>query len=619
MRDTPTTHPAEHIWESDMAKVSAAEAMLKVLEDWGVSTIYGLPGGSLDSTMNAIHTFRDRIHYVGVRHEEVGALAAVAQAKLTGRIGVALGSAGPGAVHLHNGLYDARTDKDPVLALVGQVSKSFMNTDYFQEMPENPVFGDVAVYNRTVTSPELLPLVVDTAIRTAYAKRGVAVVVIPKDLGWAQIEDDYASSAGAWVQPDWRQSARPEDVTRVLELLLSAERPVIYFGQGARGGAKQLVELSRLLGLPLLSSYLGKTVLDDAEPAYLVSMHRVATKPSVDVGRTADLVLFVGSNFEFGEQFSPSARFIDVNLEPTVIGARHPVELGIRADAAVFLEQLLDEARTAAVASGGALPGSEQRSRWLAAAEEDKRQWVAWIAERAQDPEPPVRLEAVYAEINRVADRDAVFGIDVGNVNIQTARFLHLGPGNLMVTSPLYATMGFGLPAGIAAALSFPGRQVWTLSGDGAMAMVVPDLVTQAEQHLPVINVVLTNQSLGFIQAEQDDTPQPHSGVTLSDIDFAKVAEGFGVKGYTVRTRDELRTVLDHVARTTEPVLIDIKVTDDRELPVEHFPVHEDDHPDLPAFRRRYRAESLEAFATIAARHGVRLPAVATGGARVTS
>ena len=230
-----------------------------------------------------------------------------------------------------------------------------------------------------------------------------------------------------------------------------------------------------------------------------------------------------------------------------------------------------------------------------------------------------MRLEAVHAEINRVADRDAVFGIDVGNVNIQTARFLHLGPGNLMVTSALYATVGFGLPAGIAAALSFPGRQVWTLSGDGAMAMVVPDLVTQAEQHLPVINVVLTNKSLGFILAEQDDTPQPHSSVTLSDIDFAKVAEGFGVKGFTVRTRDELRTVLDHVARTTEPVLIDIKVTDDRELPVEHFPVHEDDHPDLPAFRRRYRAESLDAFATIAARHGVRLLAVATARATATS
>ncbi len=587
-----------------MTKISAANAMMKVLEEWGVRTVYGLPGGSLDSTMDAIHSFRERIRYVGVRHEEVGALAAVAQSKLTGRIGVALGSAGPGAVHLLNGLYDARADNVPVLALVGQVPTSLMNTDYFQEMPENPVFDDVAVYNRTVTSAELLPQVVDTAIRTAYAKRGVAVVVIPKDLGWAQIADDYVSSANAWVQPEWSLAARPEDVARTLELLTSANRPIIYFGRGARGAADQLTELSRLLNAPLLSTYLGKTILDDSEPSYLISTGRVSTKAAVDVGLTADLVLFVGTNYEFGAHlFSSSARFIDVNLEASAIGARHAVELGIRADAAVFLGQLLDAARAATPAAGGAAAGA--RARWLAAAQEDKRKWDAWIAERAADEDLPVRLEAVYAEINRVVDRDAVFGVDVGNVNIQSARLLHMGPGNQMVTSPFYATMGFGLPAGIAAALSYPGRQVWTLSGDGGMAMVIQDLVTQAEQRLPIINVVFTNSSLGFIEAEQDDTPQPRSGVELADVDFAKVAEGFGVRGFTVRTREELRAVLDRVAHTEEPVLIDIKVTDDRQLPVEQFPIHAADRADFADFRRRYRADALEPFAEIAARHGV--------------
>lgn len=587
-----------------MTKISAANAMMKVLEEWGVRTVYGLPGGSLDSTMDAIHSFRERIRYVGVRHEEVGALAAVAQSKLTGRIGVALGSAGPGAVHLLNGLYDARADNVPVLALVGQVPTSLMNTDYFQEMPENPVFDDVAVYNRTVTSAELLPQVVDTAIRTAYAKRGVAVVVIPKDLGWAQIADDYVSSANAWVQPEWSLAARPEDVARTLELLTSANRPIIYFGRGARGAADQLTELSRLLNAPLLSTYLGKTILDDSEPSYLISTGRVSTKAAVDVGLTADLVLFVGTNYEFGAHlFSSSARFIDVNLEASAIGARHAVELGIRADAAVFLGQLLDAARAATPAAGGAAAGA--RARWLAAAQEDKRKWDAWIAERAADEDLPVRLEAVYAEINRVVDRDAVFGVDVGNVNIQSARLLHMGPGNQMVTSPFYATMGFGLPAGIAAALSYPGRQVWTLSGDGGMAMVIQDLVTQAEQRLPIINVVFTNRSLGFIEAEQDDTPQPRSGVELADVDFAKVAEGFGVRGFTVRTREELRAVLDRVAHTEEPVLIDIKVTDDRQLPVEQFPIHAADRADFADFRRRYRADALEPFAEIAARHGV--------------
>lgn len=160
--------------------VPAADEMMRVLYEWGVKRIYGLPGGSLDSTMNSIHTYRDRIDYIGVRHEEFGALAAVAEAKITGRIGVMLGSAGPGAAHLVNGLYDAKMDNIPVLAIVGQVPSSRMNLDFFQELPENPMFADATVYNRTVMTAEQLPLVIDTAIRTAYAKRGPAVVVLPK-------------------------------------------------------------------------------------------------------------------------------------------------------------------------------------------------------------------------------------------------------------------------------------------------------------------------------------------------------------------------------------------------------------------------------------------------------
>lgn len=210
-----------------MTKANASNVMMRVLQDWGVHTVYGLPGGSFDSTMNALHDFSDRIRYVGVRHEEIGALAAVAEAKLTGHIGVVFGSAGPGAVHLLNGLYDARTDHVPVLALIGQVPTSAMNTDFFQELDENPIFSDVAVYDRTVMTAEQLPQVVDTAIRTAYAKRGVAVVVIPKDLGWTPIEDDYVSSAAAYVQPEWDLSARDEDVRRALDLLLEAQRPII--------------------------------------------------------------------------------------------------------------------------------------------------------------------------------------------------------------------------------------------------------------------------------------------------------------------------------------------------------------------------------------------------------
>lgn len=583
-----------------MAKINAADAMMKVLESWGVKRIYGLPGGSLDSTMNAIHNYRDRIHYVGVRHEEAGALAAVAEAKLTGRIGVTLGSAGPGAVHLLNGLYDAKTDNVPVLAIVGQVPSAVMNLDFFQEFPENPMFADVAVYNRTVMTPAQLPLVIDSAIREAYEKRGVAVVVIPKDFGWADIEDNYPSSANAFQEPQWERAARAEDVQTALDMLINAKRPYIYFGQGARPSGALLRELSDLLQIPMGSTYLGKPTLEGDEPAWMLSTGRVATKPGVDGARSADTVLFLGTNFEF-PLFNPQADFIDVNLRPSTIGKRHKAKLGILADVNVFLRQLLEAAK--ALGKSAKELGAAHQG-WYDAAVENRAQWDKWIARKAQErDEAPARFEPIYQAINDMADPDAVFGVDVGNVNIATGRFLHMDKDKTFVTSPLYATMGFGLPAGIAAALEYPGREVWTLSGDGGFAMMSQDLIAQRDEHLPIINVVFTNSSLGFIEAEQDDTQQPHSGVQLSDVDFATVAEGFGVKGYTVHTGAEFEKVLKEVKGTKEPVVIDVKITNDRLLPVEKFIGIQGDREQFDALVSAYDAAELEPFEEILARH----------------
>ncbi|OFE18063.1 pyruvate oxidase [Humibacillus sp. DSM 29435] len=582
-----------------MTLVNASNAMMKVLQDWGVKNVYGLPGGSFDSTMNALHDFRETIRYIGVRHEEVGALAAAAEAKLTGKIGVTFGSAGPGAVHLLNGLYDARHDHAPVLALIGQVATPLMNMDYFQELPENPIFADVAVYNRTVTTAEQLPDVIDTAIRHAYERRGVAVVVIPRDLGWTKITDGYISSANSYAQPEWTLGARIADVEKTLDLISAAARPIIYFGRGADGAAAELRELSELMQLPLMSTYLAKGILPDDYPGYMISTGRVSTKPGTDVGKSADLILFIGTNYEFGTaMFDPEASFIDVNLDATAIGARHATVLGIRADGPEFLRQLLAAARARECAR-------ENHAGWYLSALEDKRDWDSWIAAQSVDTRVPVRIPPVFAEINRIAAVDAVFGVDVGNINIETARFLHMTEQRTMTTSALYATMGYGLPASIAAALVYPERQVWSLSGDGGFAMVAQDLATQALYHLRIINIVLTNRSLGFIEGEQDDQGQPHSGVELMDIDFARVAEGFGVRGITARTIPELRSALAEALDATEPILIDVKVTDDRLLPTEIYPLRRGDRPDFDEFVARYEASALRPFAETLADHGV--------------
>lgn len=303
-------------------QINAGDAVLRVLEQWGVPRIYGLPGGSFDSMMNAIHDERDRIDFIQVRHEEAGALAAAAEAKLTGRIGVCFGSSGPGAVHLLNGLYDAREDGVPVLALVGEVPQQFMNIDFFQAMDEVPMFSDVAVFDRAATNADGLPGLVDEAIRRAYKNKGVSVVIIPKDLAWARIEDRPVASAADFRKP--QPLKPPEDlVARAVEMIRSAKAPLLYFGQGARGARDELVAMSEKFKMPMVSTFPAKGIVEDTYPAYLQSAGRVATKTATEAIYTADLSVWIGSDNPFGSMFvAPHTKVIQIDMDPSKLGKR---------------------------------------------------------------------------------------------------------------------------------------------------------------------------------------------------------------------------------------------------------------------------------------------------------
>lgn len=538
--------------------IKSGIAMARVLEDWGVDHLYGIPGGSFNSSMDAFFNERAKIKYIQVRHEEVGALAAAADAKVTGKLGVAFGSAGPGATHLFNGLYDAKMDHVPVLALIGQVATDTMNSDYFQEMNENPMFTDVAVYNRTVMTAKQLPSVVDQAIRHAYKEKGVAVVTIPVDLGWQDIPDTFESTAANYrvnlPQPD------DKDLDEILRLVEQAKQPMIYIGQGARGASEEVQKFAEMYNLPIASSALAKGIIPDRNPAYLASAGRVATKPAIEALAVADLILFMGSDFPFaGYFFNPAAKFVQVDIDSSKFGKRHHVDLAVLADVKATLAGL--------IAKGSAQP----TNKWYQANLDNNKNWHDWINKMAQSTKTPLRVEPIYKEINRIAKKDAAFLIDVGNVTIDSLRFLEMNPKQSFTTSGWFATMGYALPGGIAAQLSYPERQVFTISGDGGFTMVAQDLVTMAKYHLPVINVVLSNDSFGFIKAEQDDTKQSHYGVDIASVDFAKVAEGYGVKGFKVTNHDELVAAFDYAKTATEPVVIDVKIADERPIPVEQL------------------------------------------------
>ncbi|BDR54621.1 pyruvate oxidase [Bombiscardovia apis] len=572
-----------------VSKINAGDAVLRVLEQWGVPRIYGMPGGSFDSMMNAIHDERDRIDFIQVRHEEGGALAASAEAKLTGRIGVCFGSSGPGAVHLLNGLYDAREDGVPLLALVGEVPQQYMNIDYFQAMDEEPMFADVAVYNRTATSAQGLPALVDEAIRRAYKYNGVAVITIPKDLAWAEIDDLPVATAKNFRKP-MPIPPHQDLIEEAVKLLESAKAPLLYFGMGARDTHDELIEMSNTFKMPLTSTFPAKGIVEDDFPAYLQSAGRVATKTATEAQYQCDVMLWVGSDNPFGSQFvAPYTKVIQIDNDGAKLGKRFQpeVSVAIQADAKLALRAILDA-------------GHEQESKpYYRACIKSKQNWQEWIDSFNEDESTPLRPEPIFHILNEQLDDNDVLIPDVGNVDINFLRLAKIKPSNKWCVSGKHATMGFAVPAALAAKLEYPDSTVYSLSGDGGFAMLSEEILAQLKYHAPVINVVFSNETLGFIEAEQlDDSHQPLSGVDLPDTDWAKVAEGYGAVGFTVRTLDDARKAFAEAKKADRASVIDVKLTHERPLDTRYMRFAETckDPEQVKEFQDRLQAGSLKSL-----------------------
>ena len=553
-----------------------------VLEAWGIDHIYGIPGGSFNSTMDALYHEREAVKYVQVRHEEAGALAAAADAKLTGKVGAVFGSAGPGASHLINGLYDAQMDHVPVLALLGQVASTAMNYNAFQELNENPMFADVSVYNRTVMTPESLPHVIDEAIKAAYQQKGVAVVTIPVDFGFEEIEEAEIATAKnhktGVVFPD------ETDLKAALPLIETAHQPVLYIGQGIRGNFDAIKAFSEHFSMPVAASVLAKGIVPDLYENFLGFAARVATKPANEALADADLIVFVGSDFPFGRNFfNPSAKFIQVDIDAAKFGRRHNVDQSVLGDGATALRRWVE--------LGTARPADA----WLKANQENIRNWHAWRKSFYNDESTPLRAEPVFKEINRIAEQDAVYVADVGNVTLNAIRHLEMNGEQQFTTSGWFATMGNGVPGGIAAQLTYPDKQVFTFSGDGGFAMQMQDVITQVKYNLPIINVVFSNDAFGFIEAEQEDTEQQKFGVFLEGADFGKVGEALGADGFTITEYSQLEPAFTAAKASKRPVVIDVKIKDERPLPVEALQLEPEKFSveQINAFKEKYQVHDM--------------------------
>ena len=578
-------------------KISAGLAALKVMSGWGVHTMYGIPSGTLSGLMNAMGDPENKIKFLQVKHEEVGAMAAVMQWKFGGNLGVAVGSGGPGATHLINGLYDAAMDNIPVLAILGSKPVRELNMDSFQELNQNPMYDNIAVYNRRVATAEQLPHLVDDAIRTAIAKRGVAVLEVPADFGFTEIDADslYSTplySSGLTYKEYKSAPVDESDITAAVDILNQAKRPVIYAGIGTMGHGSAVQALSRKMKAPIITTGKNFETFDWDFEGFTGSTFRVGWKPANEAILEADTVLFVGTNFPFSEvegTFRNVNKFIQIDNNPAMLGKRHQNDVAILGDAGEAIAAILDKVS----------PVND--SPWWQANVANVKNWRGYMDKLEQKTEGDLQAYQVYNAINKYAAEDAIFSIDVGNVTQMSVRHLHMTDKNMWRTSPLFATMGIGLPGGIGAKNTYPDRQVWNLMGDGAFSMTYPDVVTNVRYKLPVINVVFTNTEYGFIKNKYEDTNTYNFGVDFTDVDYAKIAEAQGAVGLTVSRIEDIDQVMKEALdyyNQGRVVVVDAKITKDRPIPVETLKLDTNLYSEsvVEAYKEKYEAQDLVPF-----------------------
>ena len=586
-------------------KITASAAMLNVLKTWGVDTIYGIPSGTLSSLMDALAEDKD-IRFLQVRHEETGALAAVMQAKFGGSIGVAVGSGGPGATHLINGVYDAAMDNTPFLAILGSRPVNELNMDAFQELNQNPMYNGIAVYNKRVAYAEQLPKVIDEACRAAVSKKGPAVVEIPVNFGFQEIDENSYYGSGSYERSFIAPALNEVEIDKAVEILNNAERPVIYAGYGGVKAGEVITELSRKIKAPIITTGKNFEAFEWNYEGLTGSAYRVGWKPANEVVFEADTVLFLGSNFPFAEvyeAFKNTEKFIQVDIDPYKLGKRHALDASILGDAGQAAKAILDKVNPV------------ESTPWWRANVKNNQNWRDYMNKLEGKTEGELQLYQVYNAINKHADQDAIYSIDVGDTTQTSTRHLHMTPKNMWRTSPLFATMGIALPGGIAAKKDNPNRQVWNIMGDGAFNMCYPDVITNVQYNLPVINVVFSNAEYAFIKNKYEDTNKHLFGVDFTNADYAKIAEAQGAVGFTVDRIEDIDAVVAEAVKLNKEgktVVIDARITPHRPLPVEVLELDPKLHSEeaIKAFKEKYEAEELVPFRLFLEEEGLQSRAI---------
>jgi pyruvate dehydrogenase (quinone)/pyruvate oxidase len=543
-----------------MAKI-ASEVLIERLAAWGVDTIFGLPGDGINGIMEGLRRNQDKVRFVLVHHEEAAAFMATGYAKSTGRLGVCLATSGPGAIHLLNGLYDAKLDHVPVLALTGMQESQMLGTGYQQEVALEKLYMDVAEYNEMIRVPTQVTTLVDLAVRHALGRRGVAHLTIPTDI---QLADADANPWDAPAPAVIKKTApiflpapgrpRQSDLEAAAEVLNAGTKVAMLVGAGALHARAEVLAVAEALGSPIIKTLPGKAVVPDDHPLTIGGIGLLGTAPSMDVIDGCDTLFMVGTNFPYTKYLpeSGAAKVVQIEADPVRAGNRIATDVPVIGDAKETLGALLP-----------LVPRKSDRS-FLESAQQAMADWREKMTALESIESDPIQPQRLMAVIDRLAADDAILTSDSGTIATWAARHFTIRGGRQFYLSGNLATMAPGLPYTIANQWAHPGRQCVAFVGDGGFAMLMAEFATACRYGLPIKVIINNNASLGQIMWEQLVLGYPEYGIRFGNRpDFAPWAQACGGMGIRVDKGGDLETAIGEALAHPGPALVDVTVNPD--------------------------------------------------------
>lgn len=546
---------------------TVAELIVESLAEHGVRNVWGVVGDALNPVTDAIRR-EERVEWVGVRHEEVGAFAASAQAQLTGELAVCMGTVGPGAVHLLNGLYDAKKSHAPVLAIVGQVPTEDIGSDFFQEVDNDAVFADVATWTRTMTSVDQMPHLLEEAVNAAISTRGVAVLSIPGDVGGLKLP--RGTHTPSFVPPPPPAAAATEDVQAAADAINAAKRVTVLGGIGASGAVEEVGRLAEALDAPIVVTLKAKEVFD--EHAHEIGQSGLLGNPATaEAFAACDVLVMVGTDFPYRNFLPEGKTVIQIDNRGGHIGRRVSVQHALVGDAALTLQALLplldarDDTKHLTVARAGYHAWQELQSHLTDPGYDQTKR--GRIRRTVDNPDHRIRPELLADAINRHAAADAIFTTDTGMSTVWLARFVRMTGERRLIGSFNLGSMANAMPQALGAQALDRDRQVISFSGDGGLSMLMGDLITAVSQELNITVVVFNNARLGMVKFEMEQVGLPEFGTVLHNPDFAAVATAIGLKGIRVTDPEAVDGAVTEALAHPGPVLLDV-LTNPEEIAV---------------------------------------------------